>query len=79
MDTAFKVGITCAIAIVLFGILPISPFQDFISSMEQTPYLGYVNWFFPVGRCLTLLVAWGTAIGVFYGIQWILRQFDIIT
>lgn len=78
MDVLFKVGITLALAVVLVAILPISPFQDALDSITNS-YIGYLNWFFPVGRCISLLVAWATAIGVYYGVQWVLRQFDIVS
>lgn len=78
-DTLFKVGITIALSVVLFAILPLSPFQSAIDFLGDTPYMGYLNWFFPVGSCITLLVAWCAAIGTFYGVQWILRQFNIIS
>lgn len=78
VDTIVKIIVTLALATILFAILPVSPFQGVIDTLAETPYLGYLNWFFPVGRCLTLMVGWCSAIGVFYGIQWILRQLGII-
>lgn len=77
-DTIVKILLTLAVAGILIAILPVSPFQAVLSSLEETPYLGYLNWFFPVGRCVSVLTAWGVAIGVYYGISWILRQLDII-
>lgn len=78
VDVIVKILLTLAIAGILIAILPVSPFQSVIESIAETPYLGYLNWFFPVGRCLTVLMAWGSAILVFYGISWILRQLNII-
>lgn len=78
VDVLVKIMITLAIAGILIAILPVSPFQSVVESLSETPYLGYLNWFFPVGRCLTVLISWGAAILVFYGISWILRQLDII-
>ena len=77
-DTIVKIILTLAVAGILIAILPISPFQAVVESLEELPYLGYLNWFFPVGRCISVLTAWGVAIGVYYGISWILRQLDII-
>lgn len=77
-DTIVKIILTLAVAGILIAILPISPFQSIVSTLEETPYLGYLNWFFPVGRCITVLMAWASAIGIYYGISWILRQLDII-
>lgn len=77
-DTIVKILLTLAVAGILIAILPISPFQAVIQTLDELPYLGYLNWFFPVGRCISVLTAWGVAIGVYYGISWILRQLDII-
>lgn len=77
-DTIVKILLTLAVAGILIAILPISPFQSIVETIGETPYLGYLNWFFPVGRCITALMAWATAIGIYYGISWILRQLDII-
>lgn len=78
VDTIVKILLTLAVAAILIAILPVSPFKAVVESIENTPYLGYLNWFFPIGRCLTVLAAWAAAIGIFYGISWILRQLGII-
>lgn len=48
------------------SLFPLSPFRGFIQSLQTLPYLGWLNWFFPVGQCLTILTAWLVAIGTFY-------------
>lgn len=78
VDTIVKILLTIAIATILIAILPVSPFKGMIETMGELPYISYFNWFFPVGRCLTALTAWGVAIGIYYGIAWIFRQLDII-
>ena len=78
VDTIIKILLTLAIATILIAILPISPFQAIVDTIAETPYLGYLNWFFPVGRCLTALTVWATAIGIYYGVAWIFRQLGII-
>ena len=35
----------------IVSLLPLSPFAAYIDSLEQVPYLGYLNWFVPVGTC----------------------------
>lgn len=79
VDTIVKILLTLAIASILIAILPVSPFQNFIEALGELPYIGYFNWFFPVGRCLTTLAAWATCLGIWYGISWIFRQLDIIS
>lgn len=62
--------------------LPVSPFQRFIASWEGLnnikPYLGYVNWFLPIGQCLSFLGGWLIAIGIFYSIMAFLRYMSVI-
>lgn len=81
VDTIVKIILTIAIGAILIGLLPASPFQTFISDITPivSPYIGYINWVFPVGKCLSVLAAWGVCIGIYYGISWILRQLDIIS
>lgn len=79
VDTIVKILLTMAIATILIAILPVSPFQSMIQSMSELPYIGYFNWFFPVGKCLTALTAWATCLGIWYGIQWIFKQLDIVS
>lgn len=78
-DTIVKILLTMAIATILIAILPVSPFKAIIETMAELPYIGYFNWFFPVGRCLTASAAWATCLGIWYGIQWIFKQLDIVS
>ena len=50
----------------LLSILPTSPFAPMINSLEQMPYLGYINYFVPVGTCIKIGEAWLAAIVIFY-------------
>ena len=50
----------------LLQILPTSPFAPMIDSLEKMPYLGYINYFVPVGICIKIGEAWLAAIVVFY-------------
>lgn len=58
--------------------LPRSPFADFISEFSNLPFLSYLNWFFPVRACLTVMTAWLTAIGLFYLYSVIMRWVKLI-
>lgn len=51
---------------VIISLLPLSPFAGFIDSLEGIPYLGYINYFIPVGTMLKIGAAWLSAITVFY-------------
>lgn len=47
-------------------VFPLSPFRGVIDNLSTLPALGYLNWFFPVSECLTVMVGWLAAIAVFY-------------
>ena len=78
VDTIIKILLTIAIGGILIAILPASPFPAIISSLEALPMIGYINWFIPVGKLVGILVAWASAILIFFGISWIFRQLGII-
>lgn len=78
VDTIVKIVLTLAVAGILIGLLPDSPFPAIIAQLEELPMIGYINWFFPIGQAIGILASWGSAILVFYGIAWILRQLGII-
>lgn len=50
----------------LKNVLPTSPFSQFIKQFGDLPYLGWVNWFVPIGPALNILTVWLAAIAVFY-------------
>ena len=73
-----KIVLTTTIWVLILVLLPTTPFQQFIVGIGATPYLGWLNWFMPIGRCLTVLSVWWTAIVAYYAISWILRQIGMI-
>lgn len=50
----------------ILQVLPLSPFKQFLTDFSDLPYLGWLNWFFPVGDCLVVMLAWLGAVGLFY-------------
>ena len=62
----------------LLQVLPLSPFQQYIDQFRSLPYLGWLNWFFPVGSCLTVMTAWLVAVGLFYLYSILMRWLKII-
>lgn len=54
-------------------LLPTSPFTAFIDSLGDIPYLGWFNWFVPVGSMIAVGEAWLVAIGLFYLYSVVLR------
>jgi hypothetical protein len=58
--------------------LPDSPFI-IPSNSPIAPYLGYINYFVPIGDMLRLLYLWGVAILFYYDCQIIMRWFKVIS
>ena len=60
------------------AVLPTSPFRGLIDSIGSFEYLGWLNWFFPVGECLAVLVAWVAVISTYYLYSIVLRWIKAI-
>ena len=71
-------GLFSAFAESLTQVLPLSPFQQFIDNFRSLPYLGWLNWFFPVGDCLVVMLAWLGAVGLFYLYSIVMRWLKMI-
>lgn len=54
------------------ALLPNSPFQ-LLDNSPISQYLTGINYFVPVAQILSILEAWGTAIGAYYLYQAVLR------
>lgn len=57
----------------ILKILPTSPFTDYIEVLADLPYLGYLNWFVPIGDMVAIGTAWLVAVGLFYFYSIVLR------
>lgn len=62
----------------IINVLPQSPFAPFVAEFSNLPFLGYLNWFFPVRACLTVMAAWLAAITLFYIYSVIMRWVKLI-
>lgn len=59
---------------VMFGLLPDSPFQTYIvDNVIMNKYIGFVNYFVPVGEMIVVLEGWLLAISAYYLVQIVLR------
>ena len=59
-------------------LLPTSPFTSFIEACSDMPYLGWLNWFIPVGQMIAVGEAWLVAIALFYMYSIVLRWIKAI-
>lgn len=62
----------------LLNFLPASPFADFIEDFSNLPWLGVLNWLFPVRECLIVMAAWLGAITLFYLYSIVMRWVKMI-
>lgn len=62
----------------IIAVLPTSPFADFIDAFGNLPWLGVLNWFFPVRGVLTVMAAWLGAIALFYVYSIVMRWVKMI-
>ena len=63
----------------LLSKLPLSPFTDIINSLAALPFLGYLNWFLPIGTFIKIGSAWLAAIGLYYLYSVIARWIKLIS
>lgn len=49
----------------IITVLPADPIQGYIEALNM-PYLGWVNWFIPVGTLAGIATAWGVGISSWY-------------
>lgn len=62
----------------LMKVLPLSPFRQYLQYFSDLPYLGWLNWLFPVRDCLIVMGVWLTAITTFYLWSVLMRWLKII-
>lgn len=62
----------------LLSLLPTSPFRNFIDGWTPPEYLGWLNWFFPVGEIITILGIWLGSITLFYLYSIVMRWIKMI-
>lgn len=58
--------------------LPTSPFTGVISSLQELPALGWLNWFVPVGWIINTMGLWLSAVTIYYVYSIILRWVKVI-
>ncbi|MCM1305418.1 MAG: hypothetical protein NC306_15135 [Butyrivibrio sp.] len=63
----------------LLSLFPGSPFAPFIDELGEMPYLGYINWFIPIGAMLDIGAAWLTAVTVYYLYSVLARWIKLIS
>ena len=62
----------------VLSVLPTSPFAPYIDEFAGLPFLGYLNWFLPVGKMLEIGLAWLGVIALYYIYSVIARWVKLI-
>lgn len=63
----------------LLSLFPLSPFTEIINTIGQLPWLGYLNWFLPVGEMLSVGAAWLSAVALYYLYSVVARWIKLIS
>lgn len=82
MFSALYEGIVNTVTTLLKSVLlllPRSPFADFIASWNpNSQYIGWLNWFLPVGTLLSITAVWLGAVTAFYLVSIVARWIKVI-
>lgn len=62
----------------VYALMPTSPFAPFIQELAEFPFLGYLNWFIPIGKFIVIGNAWLVAIFLWYFYGIVLRWLKAI-
>jgi hypothetical protein len=63
----------------LLSLFPVSPFLPAIQQLSALPYLGYINWFVPVGTFVKIGSMWTAAILAYYAWSVIARWVKLLS
>lgn len=67
-----------AFAELLKEVLPTSPFREFLDQFAEIEYLGYLNWFVPVGDIIIVMELWLAAVSAYYLYSVVMRWVKVI-
>lgn len=74
-----NIGIFIVFGSFVVSLLPVSPFDAFISALGEYPYLSTVNWFVPITEILALLQAWLAAVSAYILISLVARWIKLVS
>lgn len=63
----------------VLSLFPFSPFKPVIDELGSLPFLGYINWFLPIGDFIAMGTLWLTAIAAYYAWSIIARWVKILS
>lgn len=63
----------------VLSLFPLSPFREVINELGSLPYLGYINWFVPIGDFVKIGTIWLAAVAAYYAWSIIARWIKLIS
>ena len=63
----------------VLSLFPLSQFREVIGELGSLPYLGYINWFVPIGDFVKIGSVWLAAIAAYYVWSVIARWIKLIS
>ena len=78
LSSIVRMGVILVIISFVLSMLPDSPFNIYVDALNNTEWLKYFNWFFPVSECVATLETWLTAITAFYAVMALARLGNMI-
>lgn len=63
----------------VLSLFPLSPFREVINELGSLPYLGYINWFVPIGDFVKIGTIWLAAVAAYYAWSIIARWIRLIS
>ena len=62
----------------IYRFLPVSPFRQYLDAFGSIPYLGVLNWFFPIKEALVVMGVWLTVVTTYYTYVVVLRWIKVV-
>lgn len=60
------------------SVLPLSPFRRYLDAIGEIEWLGYVNYFIPIGTFIAIFNAWLICMALYYLYSIIMRWIKIV-
>lgn len=63
----------------LTSVLPLSPFQQYITQLQDAEWLHWLNWVLPLQGMMQIFATWLTAVALFYLYSLVMRWLKVIS
>lgn len=63
----------------LTQVLPLSPFRQYITTLQDADWIHWLNWVLPIQGMLNIMLAWLGAVALFYLYSLVMRWLRVIS